>query len=100
VTAERYSRLAEFMSGWFHQDFDIEGETVAKVVNAYRAVAPPDEQDGLREDIALFLTEHSDDLDAQFERMFQPEVIPSVLAGSTRAFLETIRSLLGSNDSA
>ena len=94
MTSERYPRLADLMSSWFHQDFDVEGETVADVVNAFRTVTPQVHQDLLREDIDSFLSEHADDIDNQFDQIFRPDVIPSVLAGSTRAFLETIRDLM------
>jgi hypothetical protein len=35
-----YPALADFLASWFHQDFDIEGETVAEVVAAYRSSSP------------------------------------------------------------
>lgn len=41
MTAHRYPQLADLISGWFHQDYDIEGETVAEVISAFRAVTPP-----------------------------------------------------------
>lgn len=89
-----YTALSDFMGGWFHQDFDIEGETVPEIVRAFRGVTPLGEQKKLRSDIERFLAEHPEDLDGAFEEAFNPDVIPSILSGSTRAFLEEIRDLL------
>jgi hypothetical protein len=89
-----YTALLDFMGAWFHQDFDIQGNSVVEIVGAYRSVTPPDEQRKLKSDIQRFLAEHPSDLDAAFEETFQPDVTPSAFSGSTRAFLEEIRDLL------
>ncbi|PIE83378.1 MAG: hypothetical protein CSA09_00410 [Candidatus Contendobacter odensis] len=94
MTENQYPRLADFMGGWFHQDFDIEGETVAEVVAVFLNVTPLVEQEALRADIERFLAEHMHQLDDDFEAIFQPDVLPYALSGSTRAFLEEIRALL------
>lgn len=89
-----YTALSQFMGGWFHQDFDIEGNTVPEVVDAFRAVTPPEEQAKLKSDIQRFLDEHPNDLDSAFEETFKPDIIASALSGSTRGFLEEVRDLL------
>lgn len=94
MTANRYPRLADLLGGWFHQDYDIEGETVVEVIGAFRAVTPADQQAALRTDISAFLTEHSETIEEDFETIFQPDITPSAFSGSTRAFLEEIQALL------
>jgi hypothetical protein len=89
-----YPHLADFMGGWFHQDFDIVGDTLEEIVTAFRAIAPPETQAALRSEIAAFLKDHSQNIDEEFERAFNPQVVPSAFTGSTRSFLETIRDLL------
>lgn len=89
-----YTALSQFLGGWFHQDFDIEGNTVPEVVDAFRAVTPPEERARLKSDIQRFLDEHPNDLDSAFEETFKPDIIASALSGSTRGFLEEIRDLL------
>jgi hypothetical protein len=91
-----YPNLSDLMGAWFHQDFDIEGNTVVEVVEAYKRVTPPATQTAVREDITKFLNDHADDVDGSFERIFNPDIIPSVLSGSTRGFLDEIRSLMPS----
>jgi hypothetical protein len=97
MTANNYPRLADLIGGWFHQDYDIEGETVAEIIDAFRAVTPPDEQAALRAEISAFLAEHSDRLDEDFEAIFHPDIIPSALSGSTRAFLKEIISFIATS---
>jgi hypothetical protein len=90
-----FPMLADLMGGWFHQDFDIEGGTLAEVMQAFCRVTPHTERAKLKAEIARFLLEHAEDLDMSFEATFKPDVIPAALAGSTRAFLEQVRDALG-----
>lgn len=89
-----YPALANLIGAWFHQDFDIEGETVAEVVAAFKSSEPAARQAEVRRDIERFLGENAEDLEARFEAIFQPGVIPSALSGSTRGFLEEIAALM------
>jgi hypothetical protein len=89
-----YAALSDFMRAWFHQDFDIEGNTVAEMVGAFRRVSSPHEQRELKSGIERFLAEHPSDLDIAFEEAFQPDVSAAAFSGCTRAFLEEIRDLL------
>jgi contact-dependent growth inhibition (CDI) system CdiI-like immunity protein len=72
-----YNALLDFMGAWFHQDFDIQGNSVVEIVGAYRGVTPPDEQRKLKSDIQRFLAEHPGDLDTAFDETFRPDVTPS-----------------------
>lgn len=94
MPAETYPKLTELIASWFHQDFDIEGETVAEVMAACRRVMPTADREATRTEISRFVSLHEEDLEAAFERTFKPDVIPSVLSGSTRAFLEEISNAL------
>lgn len=89
-----YAALSQFMGGWFHQDFDIEGNSVPEVLGAFRTVTPLEEQRKLKSDIQRFLDDHPNDLDNAFEETFKPDIIASAFSGSTRGFLEEIRDLL------
>ena len=39
MSADAYPALADLIGAWFHQDFDLEGETISDVIAAFRAVA-------------------------------------------------------------
>lgn len=95
MTKTTYPALADLIGGWLHQDFDLEGGTVVEVVGAFRNVTPLTAQTKVRTEIERFLVAHGDHLDEEFEATFRPDVIPAALSGSTRAFLEEVRRLLG-----
>jgi hypothetical protein len=67
-----YPALSNFMGGWFHQDFDIEGNSVPEVLEAFRSVTPTNEERKLKSEIQRLLDEHSSDLDSAFEEAFNP----------------------------
>jgi hypothetical protein len=94
MTADAYPALADLIGAWFHQDYDIEGETIPEIVGAFRAVTTPVERATVRADIARFIAEHPQDLDEAFESTFRPGVIPSAFSGSTRGFLDDIDGVL------
>jgi hypothetical protein len=89
-----YPEIESLMGGWFHQDFDINGDTVEEVIGAYRKVTPRDEQKRLALEIQSFLGEAAD-VDAEFQDRFHPDVLPTGFAPTTRAFLEKILASLG-----
>ena len=88
-----YPELETLIGGWFHQDFDINGKTVAEVVSAYRQVTPDDQQEALAGEILRFLAQSSN-VDVDFQDQFKPDIIPTAFAPTTRAFLEQILNAL------
>ena len=75
---DKFPALAALMGGWFHQDYDIEGETLPEVIGAFTAETPEELVLKVNDDITSFLSERPDDaqLDQDFQRMFWPCVIP------------------------
>ncbi|WP_431287075.1 contact-dependent growth inhibition system immunity protein [Roseateles chitinivorans] len=90
----RFPDLAEFISGWFHQDFDINGDTLEEVVGVFRREVQADYAERVSLDIGRFLASEDGDLNDRFQRMFQPDIIPTAFRPTTREFLEAIRSEL------
>jgi hypothetical protein len=88
-----YPQLETLVGGWFHQDFDINGDTLEEIIAAYRGVTPVHQQRSLATEIERFL-KGADDVDAEFQRRFKPDVLPTGFAPTTRQFLTTIASLL------
>jgi len=91
ANAQPFPDLADFMSGWFHQDFDIHGETLEEVVAAYRQSVRKDYLQRLCEDIDRFLETADADMDSRFQALFDPDVIPTAFRPTTREFLVDIR---------
>jgi len=88
-----YPEIETLMGGWFHQDFDINGDSLDEIIAAYRAVTPPDQQRALASEVGRYLAEESD-VDHDFERRFHPDVSLTGFAPSTRDFLERIAALV------
>jgi len=85
-----YPHLAELIGGWFHQDFDIEGETIEEIIGAFNRSSTPQQRLAVSADITEFLRANDARLDADFIRIFNPDIEPTGFAASTRAFLEEI----------
>ena len=92
TAATDYPELYHLMGGWFHQDFDVEGDTLEEVVGAYLAVVSAKERQALVDDIRRFLHD-ANDIEREFETIFQPDIIPTGFAPTTREFLEGIAAL-------
>jgi hypothetical protein len=90
-----YPELETLIGGWFHQDFDINGETLEEILAAYRAVTPANQQRALAGEIRRFLDEVPD-VDSGFQERFTPDVLPTGFAPTTRDFLERIAALVES----
>ena len=90
---QHYAQLENLMGGWFHQDFDVNGNTLEEIMSAYLAVTPIDQRRQLAGDIERFIGE-SGDIDVRFQETFHPDVSPTGFAPTTRAFLDKIVSLL------
>jgi hypothetical protein len=89
-----FPELAAFMSGWFHQDFDIHGDTLEEVVAAFKAESGEELVAPLVADIDAFLATGDDGIEERFQDWFRPDIIPSGFRPTTRAFLEAIRGEL------
>jgi hypothetical protein len=94
MIAADYPHLNEFLASWFHQDFDIEGSTVADVLARYRDVTPPTERALVIAEVTRFLQAHPHATDTEFKEVFHADVIPSALAGSVEGFLHEMLSAL------
>ncbi len=89
-----FPELASFMGGWFHQDYDINGDSLEEVVAAFKAQSDDELVAPLVADIDRFLATGDDGMDERFEEYFRPDVIPTGFRPSTREFLEAIRGEL------
>ncbi|MDQ6684857.1 MAG: contact-dependent growth inhibition system immunity protein [Pseudomonadota bacterium] len=100
MTPAGHPALRTFLGGWFHQDFDLVGETLAAIVAAYTQSATLAERRALQGEIRQFLQQAKGRVDAEFERQFEPEVDPAALAVDAEDFLLTIDWLLDAEATA
>jgi hypothetical protein len=94
-----FPELAAFMGGWFHQDFDIHGDSLEDVVAAFRSESDEALVRPLVDDIDAFLATGDDGMEERFQDYFSPDIIPTAFRATTREFLQAIRAeLLGGRD--
>ena len=96
VSEHEYPYLDALIGGWFHQDFDIEGDTLEAMIAAFKKVRTPTDCAQTRADIARLLSRYDDKaLPQEFVRLFQPDVTVEGWDGmSTRQWLTRIDALL------
>lgn len=88
---QQFPELASFMGGWFHQDFDIHGETLEEVVAAFKAESDAALVALLVADIDAFLATGDEGMEDRFQDFFRPDIIPTAFRPTTREFLQAIR---------
>ena len=86
--------LTAFMSGWFHQDFDIEGETIEEIVGSFNKTSSVQQRQSLASDILNFLKLDHELIDREFVHQFTPDIDPKGFAPSTRIFFEQVLHVL------
>jgi hypothetical protein len=97
ANAEDYPRLDALLGGWFHQDFDIEGDSLEDIIAAYKAATPADERSGVKAEVARFLQQcdvNGTDVAEEIMTIFRPGVDPSAWAMSARQWLLRICDLV------
>lgn len=74
---DSYPHLENLIGCWFHQDYDIEGDTLEEVIAAYRKGTTAADRIGTRADIHKFLQHYDDEsLKEEFVRVFNSDIIP------------------------
>lgn len=93
--SESYPRLASLIGGWFHQDFDLAGDTLEEIVAAYKKVHSSKDWNGARAEFAKFLQGRGDaQVRKDFVRLFQPGIDVEAWGTSTRQWLLRVAELL------
>ena len=90
----RFPLLATLMDAYFHQDFDLAGETVAEIVGEWRASASAADIERLRTEVQHYRALVGSEIETAFERDFKPQIIPAAFSGSTAQFLQEIVAAL------
>src|SRR5436309_645897 len=92
---DAYPYLDALVGGWFHQDFDLDGDTLEDLIDAYKKGTPPDDLGGARADIKRFLRQTPRaEIEQAFVRLFNPGVDPKRWAASVEEWLSEVYRLL------
>jgi hypothetical protein len=94
-SAHEYPYLHAFIGGWFHQDYDLDGETLEEIVASFKRRSPERDWQVVRTDIERFLSERDEEqVAADFPKLFQPDVGPAEWGMTPRDWLATLSRLL------
>jgi hypothetical protein len=92
---EQFPYLFNLVGGWFHQDYDIEGNSLEEIVSSFKKGAPAEDVVGTRSDIRRFLRLYDGpDLQQAFVRLFEPGVLPAAWNMDLKQWLLKIDELL------
>jgi hypothetical protein len=86
----QYKHLASFLAGWFHQDFDLVGESIEEIVAAYKKSASLGSIMNVRSDIDRLLNRLGDSIEIEFDKLFVLEIEPTGFSPTVESFLRTI----------
>ncbi len=96
--SKQYPALAALLDGWFHQDYDIYGDSLEAILPHYVKVTPHPERLQVVKDITRFEDEYGETdekLRTRFEAIFDPGVTVEHWDGmTTRQWLERVRELI------
>ncbi|WFR98756.1 contact-dependent growth inhibition system immunity protein [Rhizobium tumorigenes] len=95
MSAERtFPALADMMGSCFHQDMDLEAETVPEAVALYARGLSADAGKALQAEIDSFRQQHPADLDEAFLQAFGDDLDPSDAGFGTEEFLRMVDAVV------
>lgn len=92
--------LAQFLHGTFHQDMDLEADTVPEAVAAFARREGPGTHEDLKRAMAEFERRHHNRLDDAFHAAFSPDFSPLEGGRNVAAFFAMVRDILEDPDRA
>ena len=88
--SRRFQHLSSFLSSWFHQDFDIVGNTLEEILNSYLVSAGREDMSNIRSDIRDFFVSYPLITSRELEETLGLEVDPLGFSTSGKEFLLAI----------
>lgn len=95
MTKQPYPHLQSFLGAWFHQDFDLTGDTIDEIVGAARVATTASEAGAVRAEIEGLLKAQGPAIEDEFARLLDLDIDPKGFAPTVRGFLEAIHGGLG-----
>lgn len=89
-----YPHLQSFLHDWFHQDFDINGQSILEITSLYKSTAPSFQVSDLLHDIDTLLENHKSINSSQLIELLDMEVDPLGFSESACGFLKEIKAVL------
>ncbi|MGB3431457.1 contact-dependent growth inhibition system immunity protein [Achromobacter sp.] len=90
-----YPRLYQFIGCCFHQDYDLEGETIEEIVHGYKEASSPTEIAHICSEMDQFLAEYGSAVESAFGQRWG-WFSPMGLGYTVPAFFEELKRILNS----
>lgn len=87
MQSKNYPHLQAFLSAWFHQDFDIVGDSIEAIAAEFKRVSSASDIQAVASEMSDFLTAFEGQVNDRFFREFDVDIDPTALAPSVEAFL-------------
>lgn len=94
MPSTKYPHLQAFLSGWFHQDFDLVGDSIEAIASEFNRISSASDARAVAVDIREFLSTSEQKVDDKFTREFDVDIDPTAFAPSAEAFLTKIATYL------
>lgn len=89
-----FKNLSVFLSAWFNQDYDLNGDNIYEIVAKFKESVSQSEAMEVHSDISKFLIEYKGKVGEQLQRYFELEVDPLGFSASVEDFLLDINEAL------
>jgi len=94
MNKKRYQELDQLIGGYFHEDYDLIGDTFDEIINAYiEGSSPPDRASVIKE-IERFKMDNAGKLDAAYRKEFIDHIDLSCWGFTYETFLDEIKKRL------
>ncbi|HLX01879.1 MAG TPA: contact-dependent growth inhibition system immunity protein [Trinickia sp.] len=91
---QTYPELDQLFGGYLNQDYYYIGETIEEIVTCYKNEITPSMRQAVLAEIEKFKREHSEDLDAEFYKIYGCAFNPKLWGHTTASFFDEMKHIL------
>jgi len=92
--SDRYPRLWEFIMGYFHEDYDLFGNSAHELMLHYKRNSSQETIDNVLLEIERFKSDNCDNFDYVFANEFRGQFVPESWGYTPGSFLDELKKLL------
>ncbi len=94
TSEDDFPALSGLVTGYFHQDMDLEYDSIPQALAGYAGFTEGSTKQQLRREMATFLERYHNDLEGEFSRRYWFDFIPEVIGQTVPEFFDMVRTIL------
>ncbi|WP_288429349.1 contact-dependent growth inhibition system immunity protein [uncultured Agrobacterium sp.] len=94
-----FTALSGLVTGYFHQDMDLEYESIPQALAGYAGLTEESTKQQLRREMETFLERYHNDLEGEFSRRYWFDFTPEVIGQTVPEFFDMVRTILADPES-